>query len=123
MQRHHGGGALGGSSPLLVSPTLTQLRLVVIDFISQILSQIVDSWPNFGVQFWTPTLRFNSLPDFPHVGSPALVSDLLLPFAPTPILIHFVFNKGPWGISQPIAGFTYEEWVRSHMLLGSLGFL
>lgn len=27
------------------------------------------------------------------------------------------------GISQPIAGFPYEEWVRSHMLLGSLGFL
>ena len=82
-----------------------------------------DSWPNFGVQPWTPTLRFNNLSDFPHVDSPALVSDWLLPFAPTPIPIPFVFNKGPWGISQPIAGSLHEEWVTSHMLLSSLGFL
>lgn len=94
---------------------------------------LVDSCPDFGAQLWAPTLGFNNLPDFPHVDSPALVSNLLLLFAPTPIPLPFVLSEGPCSHLQnhgdplTLGYYPAHRWlslcVRSHMLLDSLGFI
>lgn len=45
---------------------------------------LFDSWSDFDVGFWTPTLGFNNLPASSYTGSQVFILDLLLPLSLPP---------------------------------------